>query len=264
MAVQGKDLPPVGVGRPRGVGVHRGDGRLDLIGARMVAAQALPDQLVPFDDHRTVPGRPILIGQQHHRSVGCDARSPPGVGEQQQRQESQHFALVGHQVGEQPGQPDGFEAEVLAHQRLSCGRGMALVEHQVDDGQDGSQTIGKLGLAGDSIRKAGRLDLLLGPHDALRDGGFRHQEGSGDLRGLQASEQPQGQCNLGSLSQSRVATGEDQPEPVVGHCAHRLGGFGVLQEHCLLVPIMSGRLPPQMVDGPVAGGGGDPGSRIRG
>jgi hypothetical protein len=74
---------------------------------------------------------------------------------------------------------------------------VALVEHQVQDVQDGAQPARQLGVVRHAVGDPGRLDLALGPHEALGHGRFGGQEGARDLGGLEAAEQPQGQCHLG-------------------------------------------------------------------
>ncbi len=68
---------------------------------------------------------------------------------------------------------------------------------------------------GTSNGTRGAGQRLLGPDDALGDGGLRHQVGAGDLGRGQAAEQPQRQRDPGLDGQHRVAGGEDQPQQVV-------------------------------------------------
>ena len=68
----------------------------------------------------------------------------PGLDQQHQGQQPQDFRLVRHQLGQQPAQPDRLGAELIADQRRSpeVAR-VALVEDQVDDGQDGPSRSGR-------------------------------------------------------------------------------------------------------------------------
>ncbi len=59
LVVEGDDLGPVGCGGGGGVGVDRGDGRLDLERAGLVAAQAGAHEGVSFGDERAVPLRAV-------------------------------------------------------------------------------------------------------------------------------------------------------------------------------------------------------------
>ena len=53
------------------------DGRLDLVWAGLVAAQALADDGLALGDQRTVPAGPVLIGEQDQRRPRTCA--PPAV-----------------------------------------------------------------------------------------------------------------------------------------------------------------------------------------
>ncbi len=62
----------------------------------------------------------------------------------------------------------------------------------------------------------------------------------------------------------RVAAGEDESELVVAHRSHLLVGLvGVVQQQGLRVAGLAGGLAADAVDRPVAGGGDDPGARVR-
>ena len=74
LVVELEHLAPVGVGRGRGVAVHRVDGGLDLVRAGLVALQAAPHDRLAFGDEVAVPSGAVLIGEQHHGSVGRGAR----------------------------------------------------------------------------------------------------------------------------------------------------------------------------------------------
>ena len=63
--------------------------------------------------------------------------------------------------------------------------------------------------------QAGVAERLLGPHDALRDGGFVRQEGAGDLVGGQPADQAQRQRRARLGRQHRVAGGEDQAQQLI-------------------------------------------------
>ena len=64
---------------------------------------------------------------------------------------------------------------------------------------------------------AGVADLALGPDEPLRHGRLGHEEGPGDLGRRHAGQRAQGQRHLRLEGQRRVAAGEHQAEPVVGH-----------------------------------------------
>ena len=233
-----------------------------LVGAGAVAAQAAPDELVPLGDQLPVPQRAVLVGQRHQLAGRAHAGRSARLGEQQQREQPEHLGLVGHQVGERPRQPDRLRGEVGA-QQWPRRRGVALVEDQVQHGQHRRQPVGELRLAGHPVGDAGVADLLLGPHDALRDGRLGRDVGAGDLGHLQPAEQAEGERGLGERRERRVAAGEDQSQLVVAHRSRLLLRLvGVVQQQGLRVPGLAGGLAADPVDRAVAGGGDDPGARV--
>src|SRR5439155_102731 len=58
-------------------------------------------------------------------------------------------------------------------------------------------------------------NLCLGAHDALGHCGRTGEKGAGDLLGREAADLAQGQRDLRVRRQSRMAAGEDQPQPIV-------------------------------------------------
>jgi hypothetical protein len=72
------------------------------------------------------------------------------------------------------------------------------------------------------------------------------------------------QRDLGGLTQRRMAAGEDQAQPVIGHglllprAVSRGVSGGPVQVMRLRVPLVADRFAAQPVDGPVAGGRDDP------
>ena len=153
------------------------------------------------------------------RAVSAGPRRLTGVCEQEQREQTNGLRLVGHQLGEQTGEPDPLGAEIGADQLVSARRGVALVVDQVDHRQDRAESFGEVGIPGHSIRDVGGLDLPLGPHQPLGHGRLRDQEGTCDLRSLQPTQQAQGQRHLRRALQRRVTTGEHEPETIVAHRA---------------------------------------------
>nr|WP_240197035.1 hypothetical protein [Nonomuraea lactucae] len=105
-----------------------------------------------------------------------------------------------------------------------AGRQVALVEHQIQHGEyagdAGREILGGRHPIGD----ASRFDLGLRAGDPPLQGGLLDQEGAGDLGHGQTADHAQRQRHPGLDPQRRVTAGEDQPEPVVGDGAGRLGG----------------------------------------
>ena len=99
---------------------------------------------------------------------------------------------------------------------MIAGRGrVSLVEDQVDHGQHKRQPVGQLRVAGHPVGDAGRADLPLRPDQALGHGRLGHEEGTGDLGGLEPGDEPEGERNPGLGGKCGMTAGEDQPQPVV-------------------------------------------------
>ena len=197
--------------------MHRVDRGLDLVRARLVAREQGADEGVPFRDQRRVPQRAILVRQQHDRAVRRSARAAPRFGEHEQREQPEHLCLVRHQLGEQSGEPDRLGAQIVARQRIATARRVSLVVDQVDDGEYGSEPIGELRVFRDAIRDVGGANLPLRAYEALCHRRLRHEKRPGDLGRLEPADQTQGQSDLRTGRERRVAAGEDQPELIVGH-----------------------------------------------
>ena len=136
------------------------------------------------------------------------------------------------------------------------------------------QAVGELGAAGNPVGGVVVAQLALGPHDALGHRRLGHEEGPGDLGGVEAAEQAQREGDLGVGRQRRVAAEEHQPQLVVGDDVDEqveVGELGVgvgfhvvgVQSVSSEVAVVAGGLPAQAVDGPVAGGGRDPAAGVR-
>ncbi len=261
MIVELQDLSPVGgVGGPR-VAVNGLYRSLDLVGAGLVALQAAPHDGLALGHEPAVPQATVLIGQEHEIATRAGAGGATRVHQQHQRQEAQDLRLLGHQVREDPFEANGLGAEVLAEQPIARGRGVALVEDQVHDGQHGAEAGVKVRRAGDPIRDLRVADLPFRPDESLGHRRLRDEEGARDLRGGEPSEQPQRQSDLRAGGERGVAAGEDEPQSVVAHGA-LLGELtlGVRQDSPG-VTVLSGGLPAQAVDRAVARGRDDPARR---
>jgi hypothetical protein len=203
----------------------------------------------------------ILLAQHHQGAVGPRPRGATRLGEQQQREQAGHLGLVRHERGKNPRQPDR-----LAAQPRFGWAGQPGVVDQVDDGQHGAEAVGQLGRLRHAVGDLGGLDLVLGADETTRHRWLCHQERSCDLLGRQAAKQPQSERHLRLRGQSRVAAGEDEPQPVVVHGSHllehaRLAVAGSEHRH-LAEQLPAPCLAAQPVDGMVAGGRGDPAARI--
>jgi hypothetical protein len=157
-----------------------------------------------------------------------------------------------------------------ADQAVAGAGRVALVEDEVDDGEDAGQAVGDLGVAGDAIGDPRRRDLALGAHQPLGHRRLRHEEGARDLPRGQPAEGPQGQRDAGVHRQRRVTAGEDQAQAVVveGRLVLGLRGLVVAVELHERVQGRAGgrgrRFAAQAINRLAPRRGGDPEPRVRG
>ncbi len=182
-----------------------------------------------------------------------------------QGEKPQYLGFVGHELGEQPCEANRLEAQVFPREVIAAARDVTLVVDQVDHREHGTEAVRQLGVVRDAVWNVGGTDLVLCPDETLRHRRLWHQKRTRDLGGPQTSEQPQRQRDLRAGRQSRVAAGEDQPQPVVAHGTDL--GLVVrgarVEQRGLDVAVVARRLAPEAVDRAVAGRGHDPAARIR-
>ena len=195
-------------------------------------------------------------------------RVPARVMKQHQRENAGRLGLVGHEAHQHARQADRLVAELAPHQRVGARGEVALVEDQIERGQDRAQPLGQVGVRRDRVGDAGPADLALRADEPLRHGGLRHEECARHLRGGEPAERPERERDLGLRRERRVAAGEEEPQAVVGYRAHVVLPLVSLltgqerpevPELALVVPVT-----PDAVDGPVARRSDDPGGRVRG
>ena len=203
-----------------------------------------------------VPERPVLIGEEDDAAVG-EACLAAGVVHQHQRQQPVHLRLVGHQLCERVPEPDRLGGEVDA-------AAVALVEDQVDDGEDRGQALGEQMIRRDAEGDAGGLDLPLRPQQPLRHRLVGHEERAGDLLGLQPAQRSQRQRHLRLELERGVAAREEELQPLV---RDRRLVHGLLRRlgHVEQARLRRERaVAADAVDRAVAGGGHEPRTRIGG
>ena len=170
-------------------------------------------------DQQPVPPRAVLVEQQHRLTVRPGTCPEPGRLDLDQREQAERLGVARGQGSQHPSEPERLRAEVAADPLLAAGRGVALVEDQVDDLPDGIEASGPFRPGGKLEADVRGRQRALGPDDALGDGRHRGQEGASDLVGAQATDQLEGQRRARVRREDRVAGHEDQPEQVVGEVA---------------------------------------------
>jgi hypothetical protein len=132
--VEQPDLAPVRVLVVRGLGVQRGDGRLDLVGAGPAQSEGPVEQAGGLGDQGLVPASPVLVGQPDQAAPPVEPGRGPGLVQQHQREKAQDFRLVRHQPVQHPGQGHGLGRQIAPGGLAARAGQVALVEDQVDHG----------------------------------------------------------------------------------------------------------------------------------
>ena len=107
----------------------------------------------------------VLVGEADHRAVGCGTCRTAGIGEQHQCRQPGCFGLVGHQLDEDPAETDGLRRQIDTAQVVARCRCVSFVEDEVDGGEHGSETVGKLRVPWDAVRGVVVAQLAFGSHD---------------------------------------------------------------------------------------------------
>ncbi len=191
--------------------MHRRDRRLQCEPARRPAAQGGQHKVGALADLGLVPQGAVLVLEQDQAPVRRCSRCPPGIGQQQQRQQAANLAFVRHEFSEHAGEADRQVGEVGPDEVGSDRVGVTGRVKQVHDGEHGVKPVGQLGEVRDPVRDPGGRDFLLGPGHTGRHGGLGDPKRAGDLRRADPADQPQGQRDLRLPGQGRMAAGEDQP-----------------------------------------------------
>ena len=166
------------------------------------------------------------------------------------RERSAHASgSSGISAAQQAAEADRLVAQLVADELVTRGRGVPLVEDQVDDAEDAAEALRELRARGHPVGDVRVGDLALGAHDPLAHRRLAHQERARDLARAEPAERAQGERDLGGRLQRRVAAGEDQPQAVV-HDRWCLVGERVVLARALLQLGQSCR--PQVLRPPAA------------
>jgi len=187
-------------------------------------------------------------------------RSAPGVGQQQEGQQSGGLGLLWHQLVEQAREPDCLGAEIAPLQGRSRARRVALVEDEIQHVQHDAEPVGALAVRRQREGQTRGLDALLCPADPLGQGWLGDQKRVRDLGRRQPTDRAQGEGELGGDRQRRMAAQEQQRQrvvPVRGLCRARR-----LQSGRGLLPALPGAFAAPVVDQASRSDGGQPGARL--
>src|SRR6266542_539374 len=171
------------------------------------------------------------------------------------------------ELGQDAAQTERLFAQRRSDPVVARGRGIPLVEGQVDDLEDRSEARDALGPGWD-LELDVRLDEgPLGPDDALGDARDRHEKAPRDLLGRQTPEDAKGERNTCVFREDRVAGGEDEAQEIVSDILvdRRVQVHALLSSldiaSDLFVLALERRAASDQVDRAVLGGPHEPGPR---
>ena len=128
----------------------------------------------------------------------------------------------GCRLGQQPAQPQRVLAQLRPGPVVAGGGRVALVEDQVDDGEDGAEPGGQLGgAAAARSARARSASVFLAREMRCPTVGSGTRKARAISRVVQPADRAQGERDLRLGRQRRVAGQEDQPEEVVGTAVSR-------------------------------------------
>ena len=153
----------------------------------------------------------------------------PGCLDLHQRDQAEDLGLVGHEPGEDPAEAQGILAELRSNPVGAGGRGIALVEHEVDHLEDRGEASVEVRALGNLERHPGLGQRSLRPDDPLGDRRLGDQERPGDLVGPQAAEEPQRERDPRSTDstgwqQMKTRRRRSSPMAALSIAASRSGG----------------------------------------
>lgn len=133
------------------------------------------------------------------------------------------------------------------------GRSVAFVEDGINNFEDRGETLCEFGSTRNLVGHLLLGERSLCADDALRDGGFGGQEGSGYFIGRETGEEAERERDTSLGWEDGMTRGEDEPEQVVAHIViERIeidGGFGLCGLKDFLVFLLETFVAAQEVDG---------------
>ena len=170
-----------------------------------------------------------------HRVRSCASRrtgSPrsstrlgaPGGVEAHQGEERTCLGLAGEELGEELGQPEGLVRQIGPDQLHADGRGVTLVEDQVEHLEHRGEPRAEVRATRHLERHSRLAERALRPDHPLGDGGLGGEERASDLLGGEPAHHAEGQRHPGFLRENRMTGGEEQAQHVVAHVpVHAVG-----------------------------------------
>jgi len=267
--VVGEDAGPVGRGGVGRSAVERGDAGLQVVFAGGVALGGGGEVLEALVEETGVPLGAVLFVEAEECALVVETRWEAGAGEEHEGEQRVGARGAASGMGEeQRGQADRFAAEIFAEQVVAGGGFVALVEKQVECGEDAVEARGEVFGFGKFEGDIGFLDTLFGAGELFFDGGLAGEKGAGDFAGAEAAEDFEGEDDLGVGSDGGVAADEQEAKGVVADGVRGFDGNGGRGDGLLDVRddrrLLGGRhiAVAQMILGEVHGDAGDPRRRV--
>jgi hypothetical protein len=158
-------------------------------------------------------------------------------------------------------EPDGLIAQLLTNEAVARGGRVALVEYEVNHGEDGVEALSHLDRRGHLEAEVALANRPLRTDEPLRDRRFLVQEGPRDLPRAEATHGTQRERNARFGRQFGMAAEEDQRELVIGErmvaALESMRCFGVRE-------CRGSALAADQIDGPVTRCLNEPRRRVLG
>ncbi len=123
--------------------------------------------------------------------------------------------LVRHGHGENPPEAQRVLRERGSHQVVAHGRGVALVEDEINRRQHRREARREIVAARNLERNLRLRERLLRAHDALRDRRFGHQKRARDFVRRESTNEPQRERDARLRREHRMTRGEHETKHVV-------------------------------------------------
>ena len=154
---------------------------LNLIRTRRSSSHCLFNKRESFGNLGLVPKRAVLFFKGDQLTL-ANAGGAAGIVQQHQGQQRYVLRFAWHQVAQYAAQPDGFGAEIGAHELVAGGGDVAFVKDQIDHGLHRGEALGEAFGRRNFVGNVGFLNLAFGAYQALRERRFGKEKGFGDFR----------------------------------------------------------------------------------
>jgi len=138
-------------------------------------------------DLNVVPQRPVLLKQEDGFAIFPFAGRGARRLQFHQREETVYLRFTGEKLHEDSPEPQRVVAKFFPHPLVSRGCGVAFVEDEVDDGENGLKAAAQILCPREFEGNMGFREGLFGAKDSLAEGLLGYEEGAGDFSGGEAA-----------------------------------------------------------------------------